>query len=160
MISPVKFIFSVLLIFLSVNFCFAGGVWLCSKDSAAISDITFYDENVSNFMIADMGNFSGVISISLRDIIDIYSGIPVRLGSRDLSACYITGSHDWSDGFLKELGLNINLIKSLSKKNALVQSRLYGVVNKEEVANCIESHFPAVGYAIEFTSSESVGKCF
>ncbi len=156
-----KLILILLIEFFCLDSSMAEPVWLCSKDKTmAETEAVETSMNENEFTIADLGNSNGVISISIRDLIDVYSGRLVKVGGRALSACYLTGNNRISDEALDSLGLNINVIKSLAKSSAIVRSQLFGVTNQEEMLSCIDEHFPAVGYLSQAKSTPNVDSCF
>jgi hypothetical protein len=101
-----------------------------------------------------------VIGVSISDLIDVYSGIPVRIGGMPLSACFMSGNDTLSKTALTSLGLQLSTIQALSKKSAIVQTNLHLVATEGQMVLCIEKHFPAVGYLNEPKETNKLQPCF
>jgi hypothetical protein len=112
------------------------------------------------FSLASMSSVPDVIGVSIRDLIDIYSGVPVRVGDLPLSACFIPGQDPLSLAALKSLGLQTPAIQALARKSALVQSNLYLVTDEQQMHACISRHFPAVGYLSKPVNTDKILPCF
>jgi hypothetical protein len=138
--------------------CWADPVWHCSRNQDTPAAQVAAKED--SFSIAAVGNASDVISVSIRDLIDIYSGAPVQLSGEKLSACFVLGNEAMTSSALKSLGMQPAAIQSLSRKSTIVQSNLYSVVDERQMLQCIQRHFPAVGYLSQSTETEQVAPCF
>ena len=138
----------------------ADTVWHCSKSDesrqTASSEISLADQ----FSIASMSSTNAVVGVSIRDLIDIYSGVSVYVGGLPLSACFIPSNEKMSKDALLSLGLQPSVIQTLSRRSAIVESHLYVTSSAEQMLQCIERHYPAVGYLPEATETAVVAPCF
>lgn len=141
---------------LSLNCAWADPVWHCSRSPELIK--TDEVSLVTSFSIASLGTTPGVIGVSLNDLIDVYSGVPVRIGGLILSACY--KSDEPTSPALSSIGIQPSTIHALTRKTAIIQSNLYIVGNESQMASCIEKNFPAVGYLDVVTDNDAIGPCF
>ena len=107
-----------------------------------------------------MSSAPDVIGVSIRDLIDIYSGVPVRVGDLPLSACFMPGRNQLSLAALQSLGLQSTAIQALARKSAIVQSNLHLVTDEQQMQTCISRHFPAVGYLSQPVNTEKILPCF
>lgn len=57
-----------------------------------------------------------VIGVTLRDRMDVYAGVPVRIGGKPLTACFNTDNSLVSADALSSLGLNANAMPALARK--------------------------------------------
>ena len=143
-----------------VQFSTAETIWHCSRVKETISTHAKKEPDAHNFNIASLGNTTAVIEISGRDLIDVYSGKPVRVSGEPLSACFLIGNNKVSSEALLSLGLKSSVIQSIARKSANVQAQLYWVSDEEDMMRCISKHFPAVGYLSNQVSNESMDSCF
>ena len=156
-----KLIFIFYLLIFCSDFSWAETFWLCSRSTEAVqADVFGLNSDGGNFNIAEFGNANNVIGISIRDLIDVYSGRSVRIAGGYLAACYFSGNNKSSEEALKSLGLNSNVIKSLTRRSAIVQSPLFEVTNDDEMLSCIDKHSPAVGYLDRLKENTNVASCF
>ena len=89
----------------------AQAVWQCSRiqvDDEALSE----SEKDDSFSIASMSAAVDVINLSLRDLADVYSGRPVRVGGLPLTACFMSIDHPLTVSALETLGLNASVLKT------------------------------------------------
>lgn len=136
-------------------------VWHCSKNTSESALSATAPQLQSNqFSIASFNASNDVIGVSLNDLIDIYSGIPVRVGGVPLSACFMPNNHALTIGALTSLGLEPSAIQALARKSSINQSNLFFVTNETQMLSCIGQHFPAVGYLNEPTNSDVAFPCF
>jgi hypothetical protein len=112
------------------------------------------------FSLASMSSAPDVIGVSIRDLIDIYSGVPVRVGALPLSACFMPGQDALSLAALQSLGLQPSAIQALARKSSIVQSNLHLVTDEQQMSACISRHFPAVGYLSKPVDTDKVLPCF
>lgn len=145
------------LYFLGVG-AFAEPVWHCSKTEATNTAEASGAEN--QFSIASIISNPEVIGVSIRDLIDIYSGIPVQLAGVPLSACFWVGNDELSQEALGSLGLNPASIYSLIRRSTIIQNHLHPVKNPDEMAQCISKHSPAVGYLPNSSETDLIAPCF
>lgn len=146
------------LLFTSI-YAFADPVWHCSRHTNNQIDLSS-SESSNEFSIASFSSSTNVIGVSISDLIDVYSGIPVRIGGLPLSACFMLGNESTTSAALTSLGLKPTAIQALAKKSAIIQSHLYSARNNKQMLDCIAQHFPAVGYMSEPFETESVQPCF
>lgn len=137
----------------------AQAVWQCSRISNEDDDVSQNAQDTS-FAIASMSTSADVINLSLRDLADVYSGRPVRVGGLPLSACFMSIDHPLTASALETLGLNASVLKTLARKSAIVHSHLYWVSDESLMLSCIANHFPAVGYTAQATQTDKVAPCY
>lgn len=151
-------IFSVLMCCLSSG---AEPVWHCSRNTSESDRVSSTDQlQDTPFSIASFNSTTDVIGVSINDLIDIYSGFPVRVGGIPLSACFMPADQALTTSALTSLGLRTTVIQALARKSSIVQSNLFPVANKEQMLTCIAQHYPAVGYLNTPTSTDEVHPCF
>jgi hypothetical protein len=114
----------------------------------------------NNFSIASFNASADVIGVSISDLIDIYSGVPVRIGGLQLSACFMPTHQGLTSAALTSLGLQSSAIQALARKSSIVQNNLHSVTTEKQMVSCIAQHFPAVGYLDEPTHTNEVQPCF
>ena len=141
-----------------VTSSWADPIWHCSRTGNT------EPQNVADaseqFSLASMNAGPDVIGVSIRDLIDIYSGVPVRVGALPLSACFMPGQDALSLAALQSLGLQPSAIQALARKSSIVQSNLHLVTDEQQMRACISRHFPAVGYLSQPIDTDKVLPCF
>jgi len=150
---------AIALLFVASN-SLADPIWQCSRTQATDAQSAKASKVDDQFSIASFGSSSDVISISIRDLIDIYSGTPVRIGGLPLSACFMLGDGALSQTALTSLGLKSQTIQALARKSSIVQNNLFYVSNEEQMLNCIAKNFPSVGYLSAPKEDENSLPCF
>lgn len=136
-------------------------VWLCSRNdnqTPQIADVQAPNEH--QFSIASINSATDVISVSVRDLIDVYNGTPIRVGGMPLSACFLSADDQLTSKALTSLGLNQASAQALARKNAITQNNLHPVKDEEQMSSCIARNYPAVGYASRFIETSDVLPCF
>ncbi len=134
-------------------------VWHCSRNSTdSTQTISAAQEN--QFSIASLNSSADVIAVSINDLIDIYSGVSVRLGGVPLSACFMPSNQELTSSALTSLGLQTPTIQALARKSSIIQSHLFFVTNENQMMACISKNYPAVGYLAGPTSTDDVSPCF
>jgi hypothetical protein len=134
-------------------------IWHCSRNSE-ISTSAATNAKEEQFSIASFNSEAEVIGVSINDLIDVYSGLPIRIGGLPLSACFMLGDELLTASALTSLGLQASAIQSLARKSSIVQSNLYPATNNQQMIACIAQHFPAVGYLDTPTEAHDVSPCF
>lgn len=150
---------------LIANASAAQSVWHCSRQAAldpssADSHQVASGTDDDSFQIASMSPNAHVIGITLRDLVDVYAGVPVRIGGQPLTACFNSDNDPSSEQALTSLGLNTNAMSALARKSAIVRSQLKWVSNQEDMLHCISRNFPAVGYFANAQDTSDVSPCF
>lgn len=142
----------------------AQSVWHCSRQAELSGPDGTIPSSVlaanDSFQIASMSAQVDVIGITLRDLMDVYSGVPVRIGGQPLTACFNNDSNADNVDALSALGLSANAMSALSRKSAIVRSQLVWVSNEAAMMQCIARHFPAVGYLPATQDSSDIAPCF
>lgn len=142
----------------------AQSVWHCSKQTdlsfVEVDQVQALASNDDMFQIATMGTNLNTIGISLRDLMDVYAGLPVRIGGKPLTACFNNDNHSPSAEALGTLGLNANTLTALSRKSSIVRSQLVWVSDEGDMMRCMGRHFPAVGYFNSVQDTSEIGPCF
>jgi len=137
----------------------ADPVWHCSANSNAEKNASVQAQE-DYFSLASLNASTDVIGVSISDLIDVYSGVAVRIGGLPLSACFMPGNEGLTSSALTSLGLQPSAIQALARKSSIIQSNLYYVTNDNQMVTCIAQHFPAVGYLAEPTITKAVEPCF
>ncbi len=139
----------------------ADTVWHCSRSAAVdVSDDSIGVDLGDQFLLTAQGGPSDVINITLRDLMDVYSGVYVDVSGITLSACFMPVSDTQTLMALKALGLNSDVFSALARKSAITKSPLYRVRNELQMRECIVRHQPAVGYLSKPLSTEEITPCF
>ena len=138
----------------------ADPVWLCSRNKVQEAFVETTIASEDQFSIASLSNSNDVIGVSVRDLIDVYTGNVVRVGGLALSACFFRGDNSLTKSALISLGLNVASAEALSKKSSIVQNNLHLVHNETGMLSCIANNFPAVGYMSHATETDSALPCF
>ena len=147
------------LLYVCCTAAFPDAVWHCSRnkvEAEGVTSIVLEDQ----FSIASFNASVDVIGISINDLIDIYSGVPVRIGGLPLSACFMPSDQNLTSTALESLGLQPSATHALSRKNSIVQSNLFFVNTESQMLTCIAGHFPAVGYMSSAKNTNEVQPCF
>lgn len=141
----------------------AQAIWHCSKQTA-VSEVDVTETLAlapeDMFQIASMSTDITVIGLTLRDLMDVYSGVPVRISGRPLTACFLNDNSSTSREMLDALGLNANSMAALARKSAIVRSQLQWVSNEADMLRCMTRHHPSVGYFAETRNTDEVAPCF
>jgi hypothetical protein len=135
-------------------------VWHCSRTPAIDVAIDNRPDPGDLFTLAEQGVADDVIRISVRDLIDVYSGVNVRLSGVPLSACFMPVNDPVTVKALGDLGLSADVLSALARKSAITKSQLYRVTDEAEMRACIMRHQPAVGYLNRPQSTEQLAPCF
>lgn len=143
-----------------VSPAWADAVWHCSRNAQSDSQVQELSSIANQFAIASLNGSAEVIGISVRDLIDIYTGTPVRVSGLPMSACFSLDDDGLTGEALRSLGISQGVIQSLSRQSSIVQNNLFYVRDESEMLSCIAKHFPAVGYLTQPTESEQVQPCF
>jgi hypothetical protein len=158
---PMKhYLSSVLALIFTATTVYADPVWHCSRNSNESSASITKPTQEDQFSIASFNSSADVIGVSVRDLIDVYSGTSLLIGGLPLSACFFVGNDELTVSALTSLGLNLKTIESLARKSSIVQSNLYHVHSEAQMGACISKNFPAVGYLNKPTESENFLPCF
>ncbi len=144
---------------LMCNPVWADPVWHCSRNSSPEKNISL-EAQQNLFSLAAINPSSDVIGVTLNDLLDVYSGIPVRIGGLPLSACFMPSQKGQTTVALTSLGLKPEAIQALARKSSIIQSPLRSVANEKQMLSCIAQNFPAVGYFEDSTETETVQPCF
>jgi hypothetical protein len=142
------------------NATWADTTWHCSRNVHNAMHSQMASAEKDQFSIAAVGSAPDVINVSIRDLLDLYSGVTVRISGLTLSACFMPSNRALTSSALNELGLNASTMLALSRKNAIVQNNLHLANDEVDMLRCIENNFPAVGYMSTTTESELVAPCF
>lgn len=134
-------------------------IWHCSRNTVADTDSASTAKE-EQFSIASFNSAVEVIGVSINDLIDVYSGLPIRIGGLPLSACFMPSNESLTSSALTSLGLQPSAIQSLARKSSIVQSNVFLVTTNQQMLACIEEHFPAVGYLDSPTEEHNVSPCF
>jgi hypothetical protein len=141
------------------NSAWADPIWHCSRNIDIEKNISIRAQENQFSLVAFNGSMSA-IGISVSDLIDVYSGVTVRIGGLPLSACFMLENEGLTASALLSLGLQPSAIQALARKSSIIQSNLYFVTNEKKMVSCIAEHFPAVGYLDEPTNTDAIQPCF
>ncbi len=150
------------IIFSAVLLCMSAWsvpVWHCSRNTTNPTQ-TVSAAEANQFSIASLNSSADVIAVSINDLIDVYSGVPVRLGGVTLSACFMPSNQALTSSALTSLGLQTTTIQALARKSSIIQSYLFFVTNEKQMMACISKNYPAVGYLDGPISADDVRPCF
>ncbi len=137
----------------------ADAVWHCSRTPVALASQN-RPEPGDVFTLSAHGVVDDVIRISLRDLIDVYSGVSVRLSGVPLSACFMPVNDPATVKTLRALGLSADVLSALARKSAIAKNHLYRVTDEAEMQACISRHQPAVGYLTQVQMNQQMAPCF
>jgi hypothetical protein len=136
-------------------------VWLCSRiENQSVSATDTQVANEHQFSIASVNSSIDVISVSIRDLMDIYNGAIIHVGGMPLSACFLSADDPLTSKALTSLGLKQTSAQALARKNAIAQNNLYGVQDEEQMSICIAKNYPAIGYASRPIATSQISPCF
>jgi len=138
----------------------ADAVWHCSRAPVVDVATDSRPDPGDLFTLAEQGVADDVIRISVRDLIDVYSGVSVRLSGVPLSACFMPVNDPVTGKTLRALGLSADVLSALARKSAIAKSHLYRVTDEEEMKACIARNHPAVGYLTQAQVTEKLAPCF
>lgn len=155
-----RFLCSALTSIAIVSPAYADAVWHCSRNAQNASQVEEVSSIANPFALASVNDSAEVIGISVRDLIDIYTGTPVSVSGLPMSACFSLGDDGSTVAALSSLGISQGVIQSLSRQSSIVQNNLFYVRDESEMLSCIAKHFPAVGYLMQPTESAQVQPCF
>lgn len=155
-----RFLSCVLALLFNANTVYADPVWHCSRNNIETSASIATPTPENQFSIASFNSSADVIGVSVRDLIDVYTGTAVRIGGLPLSACFLLGNDELTVSALTSLGLNLKTIESLARKSSIVQSNLYHVHTEAQMGACISKNFPAVGYLNMPIETDNFLPCF
>lgn len=99
-----------------VSPAWADAVWHCSRNAQSDSQVQELSSIANQFAIASLNGSAEVIGISVRDLIDIYTGTPVRVSGLPMSACFSLDDDGLTGEALRSLGISQGVIQSLSVK--------------------------------------------
>jgi hypothetical protein len=139
---------------------FAEPVWHCSRNPKYDNVAEAVPSQEDQFSIASFNSSAEVIGVSVRDLIDIYTGTPVRIGGLPLSGCFLTGNERLTNSALSSLGISLNTIEALARKSSIVQNNLFYLTDESEMSRCIAKNSPAVGYLTLPTETDNMMPCF
>jgi hypothetical protein len=129
--------------------------WHCSRNAGdKVQDGG--DSYVSN----SMNSPNSTISVTLNDLLAVYSGYPLKVSGKPLFACFMPGNEALSLDALDTLGLNASALQILSRRSAIVQRQLEVVTSEAQMLLCMERNAPAFGYLPNPISNASVAPCF
>lgn len=138
----------------------ADTVWHCSRMLEVDVAIDNRPDPGDVFSLAEQGVPDDVIRISVRDLIDVYSGVSVRLSGVPLSACFMPVNDPTTVKALHALGLSADVFSALARKSAIAKSNMYRVTDEAEMKACILRNQPAVGYLGSAQTTEKLAPCF
>ena len=139
----------------------AQALWHCSRTPVVAWALEQRPNPGDVFTLAgEQGMADDVIRISLRDLIDVYSGVSVRLSGQPLSACFMPVNDAVTVNTLRALGLSTDVLSALARKSAIAQNHLYRVTDEVEMQACITRHQPAVGYLTQAQTNKQLAPCF
>lgn len=132
--------------------------WHCSKPGqpAALEQPVVSQDDV--FDLSTTAN--NVVGVSLTDLMDVYSGRPVYMGNRHLTACFMAGHTPLNQSAYTRIGMQWTALQQLQRRSAIAQSHLRMVTSEAEMLQCIAQYSPAVGYLSHPTVTEQVSPCF
>jgi len=138
-------------------------VWHCSKHhSISLApdplDTLAAIEEEDLFYLSSF--HSDVISISLTDLSDIFSGRSVSIGQLPLTGCFMAGESALNRAALESIGLRWASLQLMARRSSIASNHLLMVQNEADMHACIVNNFPAVGYMSGAMEDEEVAPCF
>ena len=130
-------------------------VWHCSRNLPEPPSTTAMAAE-DEFKLSSMDT----IGVILSDLVDVYSGSDVRIGSLPLIGCFMPGQDALSKNLLKSLNLKPYVLQKLSAKSTIVLGQLVSVTDEEQMQTCLSTHFPSFGYLSSEVISEKFAPCF
>jgi hypothetical protein len=124
-------------------------VWHCSKSPTSVSSSDYLDKP------SQIGK-AAIIRLEIRDLYEVYQNIPVYLGNKELTACFMSSADIDSQAAFTAIGTSPEEVAMLSQEN----KHLVKVKDESEMIQCISQHHPAVGYLSGLAETKSVGACF
>jgi hypothetical protein len=103
---------------------------------------------------------NNTISVTLNDLLAVYSGYPLKVSGKPLFACFMPSNEALSLAALDTLGLNASALQILSRRSAIVQRQLEVVTSEAQMHLCMERNAPAFGYLPGPVVNTSVAPCF
>jgi hypothetical protein len=134
-------------------------IWYCSRLKLDGRIVTSSSDAENFFELASFSDEPGVISISVGDLLNAYTGVPVQLGKMKLTACFID-DENLTQAALDSLGMSAVASAELAKETSIVHNHLIKVSSEKQMLKCIARHFPAVGYLGHFIENEESAPCF
>lgn len=138
-------------------------VWHCSKhlNISLAPDPIETTAQIEEEELFYLSSFSSqVISISLNDLTDIYSGRNVSIGNLPLTGCFLAGDSALNRAAFQSIGLRWATLQNMSRRSAIAQSPVYAVQSEADMRACIVNNFPAVGYLSAPAEDNEVAPCF
>lgn len=133
--------------------------WHCSKQAPnAALEQPLTSPNNDVFDLSTTA--TNVVGVSLTDLMDVYSGRPVYMGNRHLTACFMAGQTSLNQSAYTRIGMQWTALQQLQRRSAIAQSHLRMVTSEAEMLQCIAQYSPAVGYLSHPTVTEQVSPCF
>lgn len=130
---------------------YAQAIWHCSRTPVAQTAASEAEFKLSSF---------DAVGVTLEDLLDVYLGRDVKVGSYPLIACFMPGDDALSRDALQSLGLKSQVMQKLAARSAIVQSHLHVVNDEEQMLDCMERNFPAFGYFSKEVVTDKVVPCF
>ena len=150
----------VLFSFFALAPVWAEAVWHCSRSGQGVVSESEPPNASETFSIASIGNANDTIGVSIRDLMDVYSAMDVRVSGLPLSACFFPSNDSLTNSAIKSLGLEPNVISALARKSAIAQSHLFRATDEAQMMRCISKNYPAVGYLSAEQTTEHIAPCF
>lgn len=142
---------------LAVGQASAEAVWHCSRQPAPAAEPPGDD---FGFGLGAVASGHHTISVTLNDLIAVYSGYPLRVSGKPLFACFMPGDEALSLSALNSMGLNASALQILSRRSAIVQRQLEIVTGEAQMHRCMERNAPAFGYFPTEVINTKVAPCF
>jgi hypothetical protein len=133
--------------------------WHCSKHPHAPEfELAMADDEDDFFDLTQAS--PSTLGVSLPDLIDVYNGRRVQMGSRHLTACFMVGQHALNHSAQERVGLQWASLQQLQRRSAISHNHVRMVQTESEMLQCIANHYPAVGYLSQPTETAAVAPCF
>lgn len=134
-------------------------IWHCSREPS--QELASAPQSLDNqFTLASTNYTIDSINVSLRDLYDVFSGIPVQLGGLPLSACFKLDDKNLSEEALNSLGLPLSTLQRLGKRASIVNSHVHLVRTDDQMSTCIGKNYPAIGYLSKPLTTSHMLPCF
>jgi hypothetical protein len=130
-------------------------IWHCSRQA-----VNKVPDDGAAFASSAMDSPNNTISVTLDDLLTVYSGYPLKILGKPLFACFMPGDEALSLDALDTLDLNASALQILSRRSAIVQRQLEVVTSEAQMLLCMQRNAPAFGYLPNPVYNASVAPCF
>lgn len=129
-------------------------IWHCSRQPPELN------ASPDGLHMAVMGTVSDAIPLSMADLLSAYAGQAVSIGGMTLTACMLAPQQALAAQVIHSLGLNIQQMQQRWSQPSAAPSWIRQVHNDQAMIDCINEHYPAVGFLSQPVQHDRVMPCF